>query len=216
MMMAGLRRSVLDVSKQLEELGLTRGTSGNVSARLSDGFLVTPSAVPYDELSAADLVVVESDGRIRRGPRMRRPSSEWRMHASILRSRPDVGAIVHAHPSWATALSCLRRDIPAFHYMVAVAGGTVIRCASYATFGTQELADACVAALGPRDACLLANHGIVACGRSPEAALALAVEVEALAGQYMRALSVGDPVLLDDAEMDRVLGGFEDYRGGTG
>jgi L-fuculose-phosphate aldolase len=214
MTMAALRQSVLDVARQLERRGLTQGTSGNVSARLGDGFLVTPSAVPYEELSLADLVVVEENGTVRRGPRVRRPSSEWRMHAAILGARPEVGAIVHAHPPWATALSCLRRDIPAFHYMVAVAGGNVIRCAEYARFGTQELADACVAALETRHACLLANHGIVACGSTPESALGIAVEVEALAGQYMRALSVGDPALLDDTEMARVLASFEDYRGG--
>ena len=215
MTMAALRKSVLDVASQLEARGLTQGTSGNVSARLSEGFLVTPSAVPYDELSTADLVVIENGGAVRRGPRVRRPSSEWRMHAEILRARPEVGAIVHAHPPWATALSCLHRDIPAFHYMVAVAGGNMIRCSEYATFGTQELAEACVAALDTRQACLLANHGIVVCGDTPEAALALAVEVEALAGQYMRALSVGEPVLLDEAEMARVLASFEDYRGGS-
>lgn len=215
MTVAALRQGVLDVAQQLEQKGLTQGTSGNVSARLSDGFLVTPSAVPYDELSLADLVVVEDKGTVRRGPRVRKPSSEWRMHSEILRARPEVGAIVHAHPPWATALSCLRRDIPAFHYMVAVAGGRVIRCAEYATFGTQELADACVAALESRHACLLANHGIVTCGSTPMKALALAVEVEALAGQYMRALSVGEPALLDDAEMTRVLTDFEDYRGGN-
>jgi len=214
MTMAALRQSVVAVAKELESRSLTQGTSGNVSARISDGFLVTPSAVPYAEMSAADLVVVEHQGMIRRGPRVRRPSSEWRMHSAILGHRPDIGAIVHAHPPWATALSCLRRDIPAFHYMVAVAGGTSIRCADYATFGTQALADACVAALEGRLACLLANHGIVACGSSPETALSLAVEVETLAAQYMRALSVGDPVLLDEAEMSRVLASFEGYRGG--
>lgn len=216
MTLAALRQSVVGVAKELESRGLTQGTSGNVSARLSEGFLVTPSAVPYGEMSEADLVVVEHRGAIRRGPRLRRPSSEWRMHSAILHHRPDIGAIVHAHPPWATALSCLRRDIPAFHYMVAVAGGTTIRCAEYATFGTQALADNCVTALEGRNACLLANHGIVACGDSPEAALALAVEVETLAGQYMRALSVGNPVLLDDAEMIRVQAAFDHYRGELG
>jgi L-fuculose-phosphate aldolase len=133
------------------------------------------------------------------------------MHAGILRERPDVGAIVHAHPPWSTALSCLRRDIPAFHYMVAVAGGDVIRCADYATFGTAELASAAVAALGERRACLLANHGIIACGATVASALALAVEVEALAGQYMRALSVGRPSVLTEDEMASVLEAFEGY-----
>ena len=211
MTMAALRKSVLDVASQLEARGLTQGTSGNVSARLSEGFLVTPSAVPYDELSTADLVVIENGGAVRRGPRVRRPSSEWRMHAEILRARPEVGAIVHAHPPWATALSCLHRDIPAFHYMAAVAGGNMIRCSEYATFGTRELADAAILALGNRRACLLANHGIIACGTSVSGALSLAVEVEALAEHYTRALSVGEPTLLTSEEMDKVMEEFESY-----
>ncbi len=133
------------------------------------------------------------------------------MHAYILTGAQDVGAIVHAHPPSATALSCLRRDIPAFHYMIAVAGGSVIRCSEYALFGTQELADAAIVALGDRRACLLANHGLIACGASVDAALALAVEVETLAEHYTLALSVGEPTLLDDEEMVRVLKEFESY-----
>lgn len=216
------REAVISVARRLVPLGLTQGTSGNVSVRAGsagsaegvagDAMFITPSAVPYDDMTTADVVLVDLAHGDAAGGAERRPSTEWRMHAGILHRRPDVQAIVHAHPPWATALSCLRRDIPAFHYMVAIAGGRVIRCADYATYGTGELAAAVVEALGDRRACLLANHGIIACGDSAESALELAIEVEALAGQYMRALSAGEPVLLSDEEMDRVLAGFADYR----
>lgn len=214
MSVAELRLEIVSAARRLEPLGLTQGTSGNLSARTGDGLLVTPSAVPYAVMGPDDLVLLDPEGGIHGAPAFgspHRPSTEWRMHAGILRQRSDVAAIVHAHPPWATALSCLRRDIPAFHYMVAVAGGRVIECAAYATFGTAELATAAVEALGDRRACLLANHGIIACGATVESALGLAVEVEALAGQYMRALSVGKPALLSDEEMGRVLEGFEGY-----
>lgn len=222
------REDVVSVARRLVPLGLTRGTSGNVSVRAGsaegvpgDAMFITPSALAYDEMEAGDVVLVDlahvddaaswaSDGAT--GAAERRPSTEWRMHAGIFNRRPDIEAIVHAHPPWATALSCLRRDIPAFHYMVAIAGGRAVRCAAYATFGTGDLAEAAVEALGDTRACLLANHGIIACGDSPDAALELAIEVEALAGQYMRALSAGDPALLSDEEMDRVLAKFADYR----
>lgn len=207
-----LRLEVVFAARRLEPLGLSPGTSGNLSVRTRDGMLITPSAVPYEAMDPDDLVLMELDGVVRSAPAGRLPSTEWRMHAGILRERPDVTAIVHAHPPWATALSCLRRDIPPFHYMVAICGGRVIGCASYATFGTQELADAALGALGERNACLLANHGIVTCGASVDAALELAIEVEALAGQYGRALSIGEPVLLTDEEMDVVAERFDNYR----
>lgn len=210
-----LRVEVASVAARLERLGLTTGTSGNVSVRARDatydGMLITPSAVPYAALGPHDVVRMGLEGVVHSAPTGRLPSTEWRMHAGIFRRRDDVEAIVHAHPPWATALSCLRRDIPAFHYMVAVAGGATIRCADYATFGTEELAEAAVEALGARRACLLANHGIVACGASVEAALDLALEVEALAGQYLRAAAVGEPVLLSAEEMERVLERFASY-----
>ncbi len=206
-----VRREIVAAARQLQERGLTQGTSGNISARFGDGMLITPSAVPYAEMVPGDIVAMSFDGTVRNSRRGHRPSTEWLMHAYILTGAPDVGSIVHAHPPSATALSCLRRDIPAFHYMVAVAGGTVIKCSEYATFGTKELADAAILALGNRRACLLANHGIIACGDSVDAALSLAVEVEALAEHYTRALSVGEPALLDDAEMARVLKEFESY-----
>lgn len=207
-----LRLEIVFSARRLEPLGLSQGTSGNLSVRTRDGMLITPSGVPYDAMDPDDLVLMELEGVVRSAPAGRLPSTEWRMHAGILRERPDVVAIVHAHPPWATALSCLRRDIPPFHYMVAISGGRLIRCAEYATFGTQELADAALVALGDRNACLLANHGIVTCGDSVETALELAIEVEALAGQYGRALSVGNPVLLTDDEMERVAERFAAYR----
>lgn len=207
-----LRLEVVFAARRLEPLGLSPGTSGNLSVRTRDGMLITPSAVPYEAMDPDDLVLMELDGVVRSAPTGRLPSTEWRMHAGILRERPAVTAIVHAHPPWATALSCLRRDIPPFHYMVAICGGRVIRCATYATFGTQELADSALDALAERNACLLANHGIVTCGDSVDAALELAIEVEALAGQYGRALSIAEPELLTDEEMDVVSERFANYR----
>ncbi len=206
-----VRREIVAAVRQLEQRGLTQGTSGNISARFGDGMVITPSAIPYADMVPGDLVAMSFDGTIRNSRRGHRPSTEWLMHAYILTGAPDVNAIVHAHPPSATALSCLRRDIPAFHYMVAVAGGTVIKCSEYATFGTRELADAAILALGERRACLLANHGIIACGVSVTGALSLAVEVEALAEHYTRALSVGEPTLLTSEEMDRVMEEFESY-----
>jgi L-fuculose-phosphate aldolase len=205
-----LREAIIGVAREMNALGLNQGTSGNVSARVAGGMLVTPSAVPYHELGPEDVVLMELDGTVLDAGG-RKPSTEWPLHAAVLAARPDVGAIVHAHAMFCTTLACLRRGIPAFHYMVAVAGGDSIRCAQYGTFGTPELANHALAALEGRRACLLANHGMVALGGSPAAALALAVEVETLAAQYWRALQVGDPVILDDAEMARVLARFRSY-----
>ena len=208
----GLRGEIASAAARLLALGLTQGTSGNLSARVEGGMLITASAVPYDAFGPSDVVRLDLAGDPVAPPPGRRPSTEWRMHAAILAARGDVNAIVHTHSPWATALSCLRRDIPAFHYMVAIAGGSTIRCAEYATFGTAALADAVVEALGDRRACLLANHGLVACGETVTDAMELAGEVEALAAQFARALSVGEPVLLDELEMARVLERFADYR----
>jgi len=189
--------------------GINQGTSGNVSARAADVFLVTPTAVPYDEMTGDDVVAVAWDGSTRAN---RAPSSEWRLHRDVYLARPDAGAIVHAHPMFSTTLACLDRPIPAFHYMVAVAGGRDIRCAPYATFGTQELSDAAVAALEGRKACLLSHHGMIAFSDTLASAFSLAVEVETLAGMYWRALQVGEPSILSDTEMAVVLAKFEDYR----
>lgn len=206
---AALREAIVATALGMNAAGINRGKSGNVSARLdADRFLVTPSGLRYDRTTPADIVAMSMDGESA-GPR--RPSSEWRFHRDIYRSRENAGAIVHAHAPFATALACLGRGIPAFHYMVAVAGGRDIRCAPYATFGTQALSDHVVAALAGRNACLLAHHGMIAVAASLEAALALAVEVETLAEMYWRALQVGEPASLDDAEMDRVLAKFASY-----
>jgi L-fuculose-phosphate aldolase len=210
-----LREAVVATARAMNAIGINRGKSGNVSARWQDaafdGFLVTPTGMPYGDLAATDIVAlpIADSADVARGPRS--PSSEWRFHRDIYRARTGTAAIVHTHAPFATALACLRRAIPAFHYMVAVAGGRDIRCAPYATFGTQELSDHAVAALADRTACLLANHGMIAIGASLPAALALAVEVETLAEMYWRALLAGEPVLLSDAQMDEVLERFRTY-----
>jgi L-fuculose-phosphate aldolase len=207
---AGERRAIVETARRMNALGINQGKSGNLSLRIDEGrFLVTPSAVPYESLSADDLPIVHIEGDRWSGPRP--PSTEWRIHRDILLTRPEVSAVLHAHPVFATAIACLRREIPAFHYMVAVAGGTTIRCAPYATFGTEELSRHALRALEGRRACLMANHGIVALGDTLDLALALAVEVETLAAMYHRALAIGDPVLLTDAEMADVIERFASY-----
>jgi len=205
---ATLREEIIATALRMIAVGLNRGTSGNVSARIVGGFLVTPSGLAYEATRPEDIVAVAQDGSAR-GARL--PSSEWRFHRDIYAARPEVAAIVHAHSPFATTLACLGRSIPAFHYMIAVGGGSDIRCAPYATFGTQELSDCALSALEARKACLLANHGIIALGASLAQALALAVEVEALAEQYWRALQIGEPNLLPDAEMTVVLEKFRTY-----
>jgi L-fuculose-phosphate aldolase len=207
-----LRGAVIATALAMNAAGINRGKSGNVSARLRDdafdGFLVTPSALPYAQTTPQDIAAVSLAGESRG---TRPPSSEWRFHRDIYAQRADAHAVVHAHAPFATSLACLHRGIPAFHYMIAVAGGNDIRCAPYATFGTQALSDNVVAALADRTACLMANHGLIAIGPSLDAALALAVEVETLAEMYWRALQVGEPVLLSEQEMQVVLGKFSTY-----
>ncbi|MGZ5163303.1 MAG: class II aldolase/adducin family protein [Burkholderiales bacterium] len=205
---AKLRASIVATALAMNGAGINRGKSGNVSARADGGFLITPSGLPYEETQPADIVHVAADGRAS-GPRA--PSSEWRFHRDIYAARPEVNAIVHTHAPFATTLACLDRGIPPFHYMVAVAGGKDIRCAPYATFGTQELSDHAVRALEDRKACLLAHHGMIAMGVSSKTALALAIEVETLAEMYWRALQIAEPALLSDEEMSRVLQKFATY-----
>ena len=207
-----LRQAVVSTALSMNASGINRGKSGNVSARWQDngfdGFLVTPSGLRYEETTSDDIVAVSLDGQAT-GQRV--PSSEWRFHRDIYRVREDAQAVVHTHSPFATSLACLARGIPAFHYMVAVAGGRDIRCAPYATFGTQTLSDNALAALDGRRACLLANHGMIAIGHSLASALALAVEVETLAEMYWRALQVGEPIILGDDEMNTVLAKFATY-----
>lgn len=203
-----LRAALAETARRSARQGLNPGSSGNLSVRLSGGFLVTPSGLPNDTLQAGQMVAVDMQGR---SSGNLKPSSEWRIHRDIYRARPEVHAVVHAHSPYAVSLACLRRDIPSFHYMIAAAGGKDIRCAGYATFGTQALSDNVLAALQDRRACLMANHGLVAVGASLDAALSLAMEVEELCAQYWRASLMGEPVLLDDAEMDEVLERFRHY-----
>jgi L-fuculose-phosphate aldolase len=204
-----LAADVIDACRHMNALGLNQGTSGNISLRLPDGrFLMTPSGIPYDVMRPEDVPVMDMDGRWHG---RRRPSVEWRFHRDILQARPEAAVVLHTHSTFSTAMACLRLDIPAFHYMVAVAGGDSIRCADYATFGTQELSDNALSALEGRRACLLANHGVISLGVSLEKALALTVEVETLAAMYCRARQLGDPVILDQQEMARVLERFPSY-----
>ena len=205
---AELRAEIIATALRMNALGINQGKAGNISVRLGAGYLITPSGLPYDETAPGDIVAMDLDGQSRGS---RQPSSEWRFHQDIYRARPDVAAVLHAHCPYATTLACLELEIPAFHYMVAVAGGNNIRCAPYATFGTQELSDHAVAALQCRKACLLAHHGMIAVGPSLRDALALAVEVEALAAQYWRILQIAQPKLLADAEMAIVVEKFKTY-----
>ncbi len=205
-----VRTAVLRAARRMSSRGLTPGTSGNVSARIADGMVITPSALAYDEMAERDLVVLSLEGHVLGGER--KPSSEWPLHAAVYRARPDVEAIVHSHATYCTTLATLRRGIPAFHFMVAVAGGDSIRCAPYAPFGSPDLARHVVTALEDRLACLLANHGMVAVGSSPDAALDLATEVENLAEIYWRALQIGEPVLLSASQMAEALERFATYR----
>jgi L-fuculose-phosphate aldolase len=209
---AELRQQVIDTSREMERLGINRGTSGNVSARWQEGLLITPSGVPCASLTRERIVWMPLDVRDD-DPlfEAHRPSSEWRFHRDILRARPDVGAVVHTHSNAATALAIHGRGIPAHHYMVAAAGGNSIRCATYATFGSQALSDQALEALRDRLACLLAHHGVIALGRDLARALWLANEVEVLAQQYLLACQLGEPPLLSDAQMDEVIEKFKGY-----
>jgi len=202
------RLQLIETAVGMNARGINCGTSGNVSLRHGEDMLITPSGANYDDLQPADIVLVTARGQWKAG---RKPSSEWRFHHDIYRQRPDAHAVVHAHPVHCAALACLGKPIPAFHYMVAIAGGEDIRCAPYATFGTQELSDHVVRALDGRKACLMANHGLVCLESNLSRALALAVEVENLARTYCQCLSIGEPAILDSAEMLRVIEKFKHY-----
>jgi len=194
---------MVEICRRMNETGINQGTSGNLSARCGGGFLVTPSALPYETMEPDDIMKMAFDGTYE-GPH--RPSSEWRFHRDILRERQDVNAVLHCHSISATTLAVHHRSIPAFHYMVGVAGGTTIRCARYATFGTQALSDAALEALQDRRACLLGQHGQISLGTTLAGALWLAIEVETIARMYVQALPLGEPPVLSDEEMARVIG----------
>lgn len=203
-----LRGDIIRACQYMDRRGINQGTSGNISVRWKDGLLITPSGLPYDSMAPEDIIFLAMDGTPT-GPH--KPSSEWRFHRDILRERSDFQAVVHNHSAYCTGLSILNRDVPAVHYMIAAAGGPTIRCAEYATFGTDELSNSALAALEGRSACLLANHGLIACGPSLAKALWLAEECEALCRQYVIALQAGDPVVLPDEEIARVVEKFKSY-----
>jgi len=205
----GVRQRVIDVALEMSRSGLSPGRSGNVSARFGKGFLITPSGLAYSALGVDDIVFVNEDGEWSKGGAL--PSSEWRFHHDISRCYGETGGIVHCHSCHATALSCCNREIPAFHYMVAAAGGQKIPIAPYALFGTQELSDHVVAALAGYKATLMAHHGLVALGENTKSALELAHEIEDLAAQYILVLSLGSVKILSTDQMNEVLERFKTY-----
>ncbi len=206
--MADRRAELIATARALQPAGLNKGTSGNVSVRDGDGFLITPTGMAYAALTADDIPRMALDGS---HVGARKPSSEWRFHRDLYARRPEVGAVLHAHSPFAVSLACLRRDIPPFHYMIARFGGDTIRCADYALFGSQALSDAALHAMRDRRACLLANHGLLVAGRDLDDALSLAIELEELCEQYWRACQLGQPVLLSAAEMRAVIAQFAGY-----
>jgi L-fuculose-phosphate aldolase len=197
-----LRTEMVGICRRMNSSGINQGTSGNLSARIPEGFLITPTSLPYDIMTPDDLVEMDFEGGY---SGRHRPSSEWRFHRDILKKRTDIDVVLHCHSIYATTLAVHHRTIPSFHYMTGVAGGTTIRCSPYATFGTQTLSDNALEALEGRLACLLGQHGQISLGKTPERALWLAVEVETLSRMYVQALTLGDPPILSDEEMDRVI-----------
>jgi L-fuculose-phosphate aldolase len=204
-----LRQQLVDVMRAMDARGLNRGTSGNVSARLGEAMLVTPSGVPPERLTAESIVRIEADGAV--APGSMKPSSEWRMHHQLLKRRPDAGAVVHCHSRHATILACAGKPIPPLHYMVAVGGGSSVPVAPYATFGSIELADSVTDTLAGRYAALMANHGQIVVAPRLSMALLIAEEIEEQAAVYCGTLAIGGPVLLDEAEMTRVMRQFMGY-----
>ena len=204
----GLRREVIEACLKMNAEGINQGTSGNVSVRTDEGFLITASGIVYEKMKPAHVVEMDLEGNYR-GDFL--PSTEWRMHMDIFRARAEAKAVVHVHSPYATALACLRRDVPAFHYMIGVTGGTSLRVSGYAEFGTQELSDTMLKAMEGRTACLLANHGQICFGPTLSKALWLAGEIETLCHQYWAACLAGKPVLLEEAQMVSVLKRFKTY-----
>jgi L-fuculose-phosphate aldolase len=203
------RQQLLDTSHRLLELGLNRGTAGNASVRYGDGMLITPSALPVFEMTPESMVYLDLDSSVEQGGT---PSSEWRFHRDILAARPEVGAVIHTHATFATTIACLLKDVPPVHYMIAMAGGDNIRCTSYTLFGEQGLSDRALEALRDRKACLLGNHGMIALGTDLADALAVAVEVEFICEVYWRTLQAGEPHFLTAQQMHEVKQKFDDYK----
>jgi L-fuculose-phosphate aldolase len=202
------REAMVAAVRFLEDKGLNHGSAGNVSMRFGEGALITPTGGRGDWLTPDDIVHISLDGEVSgRG----KPSSEWRFHTGILRTRPEAEAVVHTHADCCVALSCLRKPIPPFHYMIASFGGNDVPCSRYEPFGSAALADVAVEAIKGHLACLLANHGMIAMGRSLQHALDLTVKLETLARQYILACQVGEPVLLDEEELVEVHARYGTY-----
>jgi L-fuculose-phosphate aldolase len=208
-----VRKAIIESGCSMNAMGINQGTSGNLSARHGDRMIITPTGIPYDELEPKDLAStkIKGDGDTWKGDLP--PSSEWRFHLRILQQRPEIGSVVHTHSTYATTLAICNKPIPAVHYMVAAAGGKDIRVAKYATYGTEELSDNALEALKDRTACLLRNHGVIACGPNVKKALWLAVEVETLARQYYLSQGIGGGIVLPDTEINLIL---EKFRGAYG
>jgi L-fuculose-phosphate aldolase len=206
-----LRRSIVTSCRAMNALGINQGTSGNISARYGKWMLITPSGVPYDEMKPGNIARMPIEGEYGSWKGPMQPSSEWRFHLDIMRARPEVGAVVHTHSTYATVLAICGKEIPAIHYMIAAAGGPTIRVAPYATYGTKELSDNALLALEGRTCCLLANHGMIATGPNLKRALWLAVELETLAKQYYLSLQIGGAQTLSDAEIGHVVQKFKGY-----
>ncbi len=206
-----LRQAIIDKCRFMNASGLNQGTSGNISARYEDRVLISPSATPYDAMEPEMIASMPLEGEYGAWEGPLKPSTEWRFHLDIMRARPDVGAVVHAHPTYCTALAIARKEIPAVHYMMAAFGGMNVRCSGYATFGTEELSNEAIKALEDRNACLLANHGSIAVGANLEKGMWLAVELETIARQYYNTLLIGGPVLLNEAEIAETARAFGSY-----
>ena len=202
------RESIVAACLEMNRSGINQGTSGNISVRWEDGLLITPTSLPYDRLTPDDIVFLGMDGRPRGS---NQPSSEWRFHRDIMKAKPEVGAVVHAHPMYSTIIAIMGREIPPLHYMIAIAGGHTIPCAPYATFGTEELSRHAVEALKDRTACLLEHHGLIATGPNLDKAMWLAVEVETLARQFHGCLQIGGPRLLSTEEIVHVSARMGEY-----
>ena len=203
-----VRESIVAACLEMNRSGLNQGTSGNISLRWKDGLLITPTSLPYDQMTPDDIVFLGMDGRTEGS---NQPSSEWRFHRDIMKAKPDVAAIVHAHPIYSTIIAIMGLEIPPLHYMVAIAGGHTIPCAPYATFGTEALSEHAVAALKDRTACLLEHHGLIATGPTLDKTMWLAVEVETLARQFHGCLQIGGPRLLPVEEIENVRHRMKSY-----
>ncbi len=206
------RSAMVETCRKMNATGINQGSAGNLSLRFGDGFLITPSSLAYDLMQPEDIVAMDFDGAYLG----RRPSSEWRFHRDILRARTDVDVVLHCHSVNATTVACLHKEIPAFHYMVGIAGGNTIRCSDYATYGTQALSDTALKALDGRLACLLGQHGQISLGKTLEGALWMATEVETLARLYIQVLTIGEPIILPDEEMNRVIAQMQRMSYGLG